>query len=101
VTAVIYALQRLCFGHFVAGDHVALRGSAEEARALATSVGQPAMTALPLAWLSLLAAVQGRDDYDTFLLQAEDVTQGHPLGITADPVHDLICWAKATRAASD
>ena len=47
VTAVVYCLQRLCFGHFLAGDHVAVRSSAEEAIALAESIGQPAMTALP------------------------------------------------------
>ena len=35
VTAVVYCLQRLCFGHFLAGDHVAVRSSAEEAVALA------------------------------------------------------------------
>jgi DNA-binding CsgD family transcriptional regulator len=99
VTAVIYALQRLCFGHFVGGDYVALRASAEEARALAASVGQPAMTALPLAWLSLLAAVQGRDDFDALSREAEDAAQAHSLGITTDPVHDLICWAKAAHAA--
>ena len=31
VMAVIYCLQRLCFGHYLAGDHVAVRSSAEEA----------------------------------------------------------------------
>ena len=34
VTAVVYALQRLCFGHLVAGDLAAVRSSAEEALAL-------------------------------------------------------------------
>ena len=34
VTAVVYCLQRLCFGHYLAGDHVAVRSSAEEAIAL-------------------------------------------------------------------
>lgn len=100
VTAVVYALQRLCFGHFVRGDMVALRGSAEEARGLATSAGQPAMTALPLAWLALLAASQGRDDYDSLVMELDDVVAAHPLGITADPVHDLGRWARATRATS-
>jgi DNA-binding CsgD family transcriptional regulator len=57
------------------------------------------MTALPLAWLSLLGAVQARDDFDAFSREAEDAAQAHPLGITTDPVHDLICWAKAAHAA--
>ena len=34
VTAVVYALQRLCFSHFLAGDVPAVRTSAEEALSL-------------------------------------------------------------------
>jgi DNA-binding CsgD family transcriptional regulator len=98
VTAVIYCLQRLCFGHYVAGDHLAVRVSAEEALGLADSVGQPAMTALPIAWLTLLAAHQGKDEYDDLLLRLEDLVATHPLGITTDPVHDLMRWAMAVRA---
>jgi DNA-binding CsgD family transcriptional regulator/tetratricopeptide (TPR) repeat protein len=98
-TAVIYCLQRLGFGHWTMGDHVALRVSAEEAMALGTSIGQPAVTALPLAWLLLLAAEQERDDYDDLLAQLEDVVAAHPLGITGDPVHDMTRWAAGIRAA--
>ena len=36
VMVVIYALQRMCFGHLAAGDWAALRSSADEALALAT-----------------------------------------------------------------
>jgi DNA-binding CsgD family transcriptional regulator/tetratricopeptide (TPR) repeat protein len=99
VTAVIYCLQRLCFGHYVAGDLVALRNSAEEATSLAASIGQPAMTATPLAWLAMLAALQGRDDYDDLLGRLEHLVSSHPLGILADPVHDLTRWAKGLHAA--
>ena len=41
VTAVVYCLQRLCFGHYLAGDLVAVRRSAEEAISLGRSIGQP------------------------------------------------------------
>ena len=99
-TAVVYCLQRLCFGHWTMGDHLALRVSAEEATALGTSIGQPAVTALPLAWLLLLAAEQARDDYDDLLARLEDVVAAHPLGIMADPVHDMTRWAAGIRAAS-
>ncbi len=97
--AVIYALQRLCFGYLVAGDWAAVRASAEEALALGASMGQRALTAPPLAWLTLLAALQGRDDYDARLVDLEEVVGAHPLGILTDPVHDLTRWAKAARAA--
>ena len=98
VTAVIYCLQRLCFVHFATGDHLAVRVSAEEALALGEGIGQPAMTALPVAWLALLAAHQSSDEYDDLAGRLETVVAAHPLGITADPVHDLTRWAAAVRA---
>jgi DNA-binding CsgD family transcriptional regulator len=100
VTAVVYALQRLCFRHFVAGDLLVLRSTAVEARSLADSVGQTAMTALPIAWLAVLAALQGDDDLERLLSDLDDVVAVHPLGITTDPVHDLARWARAMSAAA-
>jgi DNA-binding CsgD family transcriptional regulator/tetratricopeptide (TPR) repeat protein len=100
VMVVIYTLQRLCFAHLVAGDWAAMRSSADEALALATSLRQPALTAPPLASLTLLAAFQGRDDYDQLLADLEEVVAAHPLGILTDPVHDLTRWAKGTHAAA-
>jgi DNA-binding CsgD family transcriptional regulator len=99
VTAVVYCLQRLCFGSYLAGDLVAVRSSAEEALALSSSIGQPAMAAQPLAWLALLAALQERADYDQHLDRVEGLASAYPLGILADPVHDLTRWAKGVRAA--
>ena len=100
VTAVVYALQRLCFSNFVAGDMLAVRTNAEEALALGETLHQSAMTTPPLAWLALLAALQGTDDYDGLLSKVEDGVAQAPLGILADPVHDLLRWAQGTRAAA-
>jgi len=97
---VIYGLERLAFVQLLAGHWVALRSSVDEALTLACSVGQPALTAAPLAWLTLLAALAGTDDYDPHLGQLEAVLATHPLGILTDPVHDLTRWAKGTRAAA-
>jgi DNA-binding CsgD family transcriptional regulator/tetratricopeptide (TPR) repeat protein len=102
VTAVVYCLQRLCFGQYLAGDLVAVRNSAEEAISLGRSIGQPAMTAPPIAWLAVLAALQDRDsdhDYDHHLARVEELVAAHSLGILTDPVHDLTRWAKGLRAA--
>jgi DNA-binding CsgD family transcriptional regulator len=103
VTAVVYCLQRLCFGQYLAGDLVAVRNSAEEAISLGQSIGQPAMTAPPVAWLAVLAALQDRDDsdhdYDHHLARLEELVAAYPLGILTDPVHDLTRWAKGLRAA--
>jgi DNA-binding CsgD family transcriptional regulator len=100
VTAVVYCLQRLCFGYYLAGDLIAARNAAEEALTLGSSIGQPAMTAPPIAWLTLLAALQDRGDYDHRLAQLDELVAKHPLGILSDPVHDLTRWAKGLRAAS-
>ena len=99
VMVVIYILQRLCFGQFVAGDWAAVRSCAEESLALSVSTGPRALTAPALAWLTLLAALQNSDDYESLLSELEDIVAAHPLGILTDPVHDLTRWAKGARAA--
>ncbi len=97
--AVLYALQRLAFGHYVAGQWVALRSTSEEAVALGLSVGQAAATAAPQAWLTLLAALQGRSDYDERLTTLEELVVARPpVGILAQPVLDLTRWAKGVHA---
>ena len=97
---VLYALQRVAFGHYVAGRWPALRSTAEEAVALAHSVGQPARGAASLAWLTLLSALEGRTDYNQRLQTLDDLVAAHPpLGILAQPVEDLTRWARGTRAA--
>ena len=100
VMVVIYALQRLCFGYLVAGDWAAVRSCAVEALELGTSLRQRALTAPPLAWLTLLAALQGRDDYDGLLADLDEVVAAYPLGILTDPVHDLTRWARGAHAAA-
>jgi DNA-binding CsgD family transcriptional regulator len=95
---VVYALQRLAFPQYLAGRWTELRASAEEALALSRSVGQQALAAAPLAWLTLLAALQGRDDYERLLAETQDVSARHSLGILTDPVRDLTSWAQGVRA---
>ena len=97
---VIYGLERLAFAQLPAGSWTTVRSCADEALALARSVGQPTLTAAPLAWLALLAALTGSDDYEHHLAGAEHVVAQHSLGILTDPVHDLTRWAKGTRAAA-
>jgi DNA-binding CsgD family transcriptional regulator len=99
VTAVVYALQRLCFCHLIAGDLAAVRNTAEEMLSIAASMGQSALAAPPVAWLTFLAALQGRSDYDELRVRLDEAVT-HSLGIFADPVHDLTRWADGIRAAS-
>jgi DNA-binding CsgD family transcriptional regulator len=95
---VLYALPRLAFTQFLTGQWTAARSSAQEAVALSRSTGQQPLTAAPLGWLTLLAALQGKPEYDALLTELEDIAATHPLGILADPVRDLTLWSKATHA---
>jgi DNA-binding CsgD family transcriptional regulator len=102
VMLVIYALPRLGFSQVVTGRWASLRGSADEALSLSASAGQRALAAAPLGWVTVLAALQGRPDaeYDSLLTDL-DKSSRQPLGVLADPVHDLTRWAQGTRAAGD
>jgi DNA-binding CsgD family transcriptional regulator len=99
---VLYALPRLGFTQLVTGQWSALRSSAEEALSLSISAGQRPLGAVPLGFLTMLAALQGRSaaEYDTLLVDL-DAAAGQPLGVLADPLHDLMRWAQATRASND
>ncbi len=97
---VIYALERLAFAQLPTGPWAAMRSSVDEALTLARSVGQPTLTAAPLASLTLLAALTGSNDFDHHLAEVEDVAARHPLGILTGPVHDVTRWAKGARAAT-
>ena len=98
VMEVVYALHRLCFSQYAAGDWATVRRSADEALSLARSLGQPAQTGTPLAWLALLSALQGRNDYDDLLAEATDVLADRRLGVMDSFVADLLRWARATHA---
>ncbi len=97
---VIYALERLMFGQLPTGAWTSVRSSADEALTLARSVGQPTLTAAPLAVLTLLAALTGNDDFDHQLAAFEHVATTYPLGIMTGPAHDVTRWAKGARAAA-
>jgi DNA-binding CsgD family transcriptional regulator/tetratricopeptide (TPR) repeat protein len=99
VMLVLYALQRLAFTQLLGGHWEAARSTAVEALALSRSAGPRALTAPPLAWLTLLAALQGRPEYEQLLGELDDAVQGQQLGILANPIHDLTRWARSADAA--
>ncbi len=98
VMEVLYGLHRLCFSQYADSDWAGVRRTAEEALSLAHSVGQPAQTGTPLAWLTMLAALQGRDDYDGLLAAATELLAARRLGVMDGFVADVLRWARATRA---
>ena len=96
---VLYALQRLAFGLYVAGSWTELRGVAEEAVTLSMSVGQPSSSAAPRAWLALLSAQRGGPNTTARVAEVRAlVAQRPPAGILAQPVLDLINWASGISA---
>ncbi len=101
VMSVLYALPRLAFTQLAAGQWTAARTSADEALALSLSAGLRPLTVAPLAWLTLLCALQGKPEFDSLLDELGEVAAGHPLGVLADPVHDLTRWASGARAAHE
>jgi DNA-binding CsgD family transcriptional regulator len=99
---VLYAVPRLGFTQVVTGRWAALRAGAENALSLSASAGQRQLAAAPVGWLTVLAALRGRPDPEYHTLLADlDAATGQPLGVLADPVHDLLRWAQGTRAAHD
>lgn len=99
VMDVLYALNRLWLSQFTAGEWSLAGRAADEAVSLARSVGQPAQTAAPLGCSTLLAALQGRSDYDDLLAETTTVAADHRLGVMDGPVTDLLRWAEGAHAA--
>jgi DNA-binding CsgD family transcriptional regulator len=99
-TAILYALPRLAYAYLLGGEWLRLREAANEALDLSTSTGQRPLAAMPLAWLTLLAALQGSPEHDDLRARL-DAASAQRLGVLTDPVHDLSLWAAGIQAGHD
>jgi len=99
VSVVVFAQARLPMADVPAGRWDAAGASATEALELARSAGLPSMTALPLAWQTLLAALRGSQDGADALAELDVLRARQPIGIVSVVVADLIEWAKGATAA--
>src|SRR5499427_5387082 len=99
VSVVVFAQARLPMADVPAGRWDAASASAAEGLELARSAGLPSMTALPLAWQTLLAALRGSQDGADALEELERLRARQPIGIVSVVVADLIEWAKGVAAA--
>ena len=99
VSVVVFAQARLPAADVPAGRWDAASASATEALELARSAGLLSMTALPLAWQTLLAALRGSQDGADALEELERLRARQPIGIVSAVVADLIEWAKGVAAA--
>ena len=98
---LLFTLPRLAQAELLTGRWAAAAASAGEAVRLATETGQPALSALPLAWLTLLAAFKGDDDgFWSRVAETEQVTAASALGVFQGAVRDVIGWARAVQKAA-
>jgi len=98
VSVVVFAQARLPMADVPAGRWDAASASAAEALDLARSAGLLPMTALPLAWQALLAALRGRQDGAAALEELERLRARQPIGIVGVVIADLVDWAKGAAA---
>jgi DNA-binding CsgD family transcriptional regulator len=100
VSVVVFSQARLPAADVPAGRWDAASASAAEALELARSAGLAPMTALPLAWQVLLAALRGSQDGADALEELERLRARQPIGIVSVVVADVIEWAKGAAAAA-
>jgi len=98
---LLFTLPRLAQAELLTGRWAAAAASAGEAVRLAAETSQPALSALPLAWLTLLAAFKGDDDaFWSRVAETEQVTAASALGVFQGAVRDVIGWARAVQKAA-
>ena len=99
---VLYALPRLGFTQLVTGQWTALRSWPRKRSRSASAPGN-ARSARSRSAGSRCSPPSKADPppSTTRCLADLDAAAGQPLGVLADPVHDLMRWAQGTRAAHD
>lgn len=99
LTMVEHALTRGVLFQLATGAWGEAGTAAAEALQLATSTGQPGLTALPRAELAVLAALRGdQEAADRHIEEVTALLREHPIGITRSLVEDLTHWARGLRA---
>lgn len=98
---VLYALPRLAFPLFLTGQWSRAASAVEKARSLSLSTSQPRLSATPLAWLELLAAVRGEPTPSDQRDELDGLVDGQGLGILADLTADLRRWARGVWATNE
>jgi DNA-binding CsgD family transcriptional regulator len=98
---LLFTLPRVAQAELLSGRWTAAAASAAEAVRLASGTGQRALSALPLAWLTLLAALRGDEDgFWSQVAKTEQVAAAHSLGVFQGAVHDVLGWARAVQKAA-
>ncbi len=102
VVLVLYALTRRATSEIGTGEWAEAAAGCAEALDLARGIGQAALVGLPLAWLTLLAAMGGNSaEYARHLDELESPTRGRDAGLTSGVTRDVIRWAKGVHTAGN
>ena len=98
--SILYGLARRATAEISTGDWHAAAASSAEGLDLARGTGQDALGSLPLAWLSLLAALRGdEDEFAACITESERPTRGRDVGLTSVVSREVMLWARGVRAA--
>ncbi len=94
---LLFSLPRLAQAELLHGNWTAAAANAAEAVRLAEATGQAGLSALPLAWLALIASLRGsRPRADDPARQLESLAETHPLGVFRLPALEILRWGRAT-----
>ena len=93
ISELLPPLTRLALAEILTGRWGSAHTTAHEALQLSRATGHHELSAFPLAWLALLAGVQGHAaDLRSSTEAAEQVTAAHPVVLAADTLH----WARGS-----
>jgi DNA-binding CsgD family transcriptional regulator len=97
---ILYGLARRAAAEISTGDWRTAAASAAEGLDLARGTGQDPLGSLPLAWLTLLAALRGDEDaFASCLSEFERPTRGRDVGLTSVVSRDVMLWARGVAVA--
>jgi DNA-binding CsgD family transcriptional regulator len=92
---ILYGLARRTAAEIATGDWPTATASSAEAWDLARATGQDPLGSLPLAWLTLLAALRGdHGEFSQNLTESERPSRARDVGLTSVVSRDVILWAK-------
>lgn len=97
---ILYGLARRAAAEISTGDWRTAAAGSAEAWDLARATGQDSLGSLPLAWLTLLAALHG--DVAGFTQNGAEFDRpdrGRDVGLTGVVSRDVMLWAKGVAAA--
>jgi DNA-binding CsgD family transcriptional regulator len=91
----LFALPRLALAEILTGRWSAAEVSADEAERLSRETSQTGLSAVPLAWLVVLAVLTGDEErFQSLVTKTEELAGSHALGVFDAQVRDALHWAR-------